>query len=381
MPAADLAAAEQYTRHLAHAHYENFSVVSRPAAETPAAGLLQRLRLLPDADDLATKSATSRGRCSTWPASASRPARLYAGRADTDAVRRPWPTRSAGTTIPIEPFLDLIDAFEQDQRVSRYETFEQVVDYCRRSADPVGRLVLYMCGYRDAERQRLSDQTCTALQLANFWQDVRRDLLERDRIYLPRRFDGSGSASPKQQIRDGIAAGGCDENFRRLIRFEVERTEALFAEGGRCCRCSSRPCGGRSACSPQGGRAILRRRPPPGLRHAGPPAVAVQVAEGPAGAGRALTAALLARTWAAVGRAAGRTAHGPTDRTARIAEDRDEYEHRAPPRDVAPRVTPVRPRRALSARLLWLEQAEPRGVARLLRAPDPRRRPATSTTG
>src|SRR5262249_55501555 len=84
--------------------------------------------------------------------------------------------------IPMKPFDDLIQAFEQDQTVSRYETFEQVVDYCTKSADPVGRIVLYMCGYRDEERQRLSDRTCTALQLINFWQDVRRDILERDRI-------------------------------------------------------------------------------------------------------------------------------------------------------------------------------------------------------
>ena len=88
--------------------------------------------------------------------------------------------------IPIQPFLDLIDAFEQDQRVTRYDTFEQVLDYCRRSADPVGRLVLYMCGYRDEVRQKLSDRTCSALQLANFWQDIQRDLHDHDRIYLPR---------------------------------------------------------------------------------------------------------------------------------------------------------------------------------------------------
>jgi phytoene/squalene synthetase len=86
--------------------------------------------------------------------------------------------------------------------------------------------VLYTCGYRDAERQRLSDQTCTALQLANFWQDVRRDLLDRDRIYLPaesmRRFGVTD-----EQIR----AGRCDDNYRALLRFEVERTLPMFAEG------------------------------------------------------------------------------------------------------------------------------------------------------
>ena len=123
--------------------------------------------------------------------------------------------------IPIDPFLDLIDAFEQDQRVNRYDSFEQVVDYCRRSANPVGRLVLYICGYRDAERQMLSDKTCTALQLANFWQDVRRDILDRDRIYL-RGSRWTAWCDAKSRFVDGR----CDENYRRLIEFEVERTEA-----------------------------------------------------------------------------------------------------------------------------------------------------------
>src|SRR4029079_5437354 len=125
-----------------------------------------------------------------------------------------------------KPFDDLIRAFEQDQTVVRYETFEQVVDYCTKSADPVGRLVLYMCGYRDAERQRLSDKTCTALQLINFWQDVRRDMLERDRIYLPaedmKRFGVS-----VEQLREGRVTDG----YRDLLRHEVERTEKLFDEG------------------------------------------------------------------------------------------------------------------------------------------------------
>jgi phytoene/squalene synthetase len=77
------------------------------------------------------------------------------------------------TNCPIEPFSDLITAFEQDQTVSNYRNWEELFGYCRNSANPVGRLVLYLCGYSDPERQRLSDSTCTALQLANFWQDVR----------------------------------------------------------------------------------------------------------------------------------------------------------------------------------------------------------------
>ena len=86
--------------------------------------------------------------------------------------------------IPVEPFERLICAFEQDQVVSRYQDFDQLFGYCTNSANPVGHLVLYLCRYRDAERQRLSDYTCTALQLANFWQDITVDL-RKDRVYLP----------------------------------------------------------------------------------------------------------------------------------------------------------------------------------------------------
>src|SRR5205807_8271096 len=85
---------------------------------------------------------------------------------------------------PVEPFADLISAFEQDQTVREYETYEQLVDYCRRSANPVGRLVLYLCRQATSENFRWSDSICTGLQLANFWQDVARDL-DIGRVYLP----------------------------------------------------------------------------------------------------------------------------------------------------------------------------------------------------
>ena len=110
--------------------------------------------------------------------------RCYAGR-----PRHPVYVALAATVerhgLPREPFDDLIDAFEQDQRVTRYPDLPTLLRYCEKSANPVGRLVLMLMGYRDAERSALSDATCTALQLTNFWQDVRRDVLERDRVYLP----------------------------------------------------------------------------------------------------------------------------------------------------------------------------------------------------
>jgi squalene synthase HpnC len=155
--------------------------------------------------------------------------------------------------IPARPFLDLIDAFEQDQSVNRYQTFEQVVDYCRRSADPVGRLVLYMCGYRDEERQRLSDRTCTALQLANFWQDVRRDWVDRNRIYLPQDSMARFGVTEEQ-----LAAFRFDDNFRRLMQFEVRRTHELLDEGERLLPLLAPVYRRQISLFGQGGRAILR---------------------------------------------------------------------------------------------------------------------------
>jgi squalene synthase HpnC len=108
---------------------------------------------------------------------------MYAGRATHPVFVALLPTvRKHG--IPREPFADLVQAFVQDQTVTRYRTWDDLFGYCRYSANPVGRLVLYLCGYSDIERQRLSDATCTALQLANFWQDVTVDLL-KDRVYIP----------------------------------------------------------------------------------------------------------------------------------------------------------------------------------------------------
>ena len=127
--------------------------------------------------------------------------------------------------IPPEPFLDLITAFRQDQTKTRYRNFEDVLEYCRYSANPVGRLVLYVCGYRDPELQRLSDFTCTALQLANFWQDVARDY-QIGRIYLP--LDDMARHGYSE---DDLAALRYDGRFVNLLKQQVERTWELFERG------------------------------------------------------------------------------------------------------------------------------------------------------
>jgi squalene synthase HpnC len=127
--------------------------------------------------------------------------------------------------IPKHEFLDLLTAFRQDQATLRYETFVDLLGYCRNSANPVGHLVLYLCGYRDAERQELSDYTCTALQLANFWQDVSVDCA-KGRIYLPledlRRFAVS---------EDEICNSVNTPEFRAMMKFEVARARQWFAQG------------------------------------------------------------------------------------------------------------------------------------------------------
>ena len=113
----------------------------------------------------------------------------------------------------------------QDQTVARYQTYEELFDYCRYSANPVGRLVLRLCGYSDAERVRLSDATCTALQLANFWQDVTVDF-EKDRVYIPLEALHRHGSSVEE-----IAAGQATPAFRAAMREVVDRAQSLFEEG------------------------------------------------------------------------------------------------------------------------------------------------------
>lgn len=250
-PAPDLASAQAFTRELAHTHYENFTVVSFLIPKHLRQDFCNIYAFCRIADDLGDELADHDLSLQFLNQFKDQTHRCYAGEyanhvflALSETMRR--------HDIPIQPFLDLIDAFEQDQRITRYETYEQVIDYCRRSADPVGRLVLYLCGYRDEERQRLSDKTCTALQLANFWQDVRRDVDDRNRIYLPRESMARFNVTEEQIIQKR-----CDDNFRNLIRFECERTEKLFDEGEALVALLRPEVRGQIALFGKGGRAVL----------------------------------------------------------------------------------------------------------------------------
>jgi len=125
----------------------------------------------------------------------------------------------------VTPFADLVRAFVQDQTVTRYRDFEQLFDYCKYSANPVGRLVLGLCGYHDEERYGLSDATCTALQLANFWQDVTVDL-HKDRVYIP-----VGLLEAHGYPVEALFERRFDERFRAAMREAVEVARALFIKG------------------------------------------------------------------------------------------------------------------------------------------------------
>jgi squalene synthase HpnC len=225
VPQNNAADAQNKARQLTETHYENFPVISRLLPKNLRQDFCNIYMFCRVADDLGDENPDRAEAMRSLEQFKQSMLRMYEGHCDT-AVFSALSVTVKRHDIPPQPFLDLIDAFQQDQRINRYQNFEQLLDYCRRSANPVGRLVLYMCGYRDEQRQLLSDHICTALQLTNFWQDVRRDIVERDRIYLPREsMDQFGVT--EEQIRQGC----CDDNYRRLIRFEVDRCQAMFDEG------------------------------------------------------------------------------------------------------------------------------------------------------
>ncbi len=128
-------------------------------------------------------------------------------------------------SIPLDPFLRLIEANRIDQRVSRFETYEDVLGYCTYSATPVGQMVLAVLGHHDAERIALSDQICIGLQVANFWQDVSVDI-RKGRVYVPQEDLRAFGCDDTQ-----IVEARFDERFRELMRYQVERARSHFGAG------------------------------------------------------------------------------------------------------------------------------------------------------
>ena len=222
--APSLEEAREYCRRLARSHYENFSVASwflPQKLRQHFFNVYSYCRISDDLGDEVGDTATSLLLLDQW-------------QQELDACYDGTPRHAVFVAlaetvrqfeIPKQEFVDLLTAFRQDQRVTQYATFGDLLGYCRYSANPVGHLVLYLCGYRDAERQLLSDYTCTALQLANFWQDVSADFA-KGRLYLPledlRRFHVS-----EAMIFDGENTAA----FREMLRFEVARAREWFEQG------------------------------------------------------------------------------------------------------------------------------------------------------
>jgi len=213
-----------YTQWLATRHYENFHVVSFLLPKRLHQDFYNVYAFCRWADDLGDEigdTAESLRLLAWWRGELRA---LYSGQ-----TSHPVFVALQGTVerhqLPIEPFDDLITAFEQDQRVTRYHNFEELFDYCRCSANPVGRLVLGLCGYRDAARQQLSDATCTALQLANFWQDVTVDWA-KDRVYLPLDVLARHGSSV-----EAIAERRFDDKFRAAMKEAVGVAREWFFKG------------------------------------------------------------------------------------------------------------------------------------------------------
>src|SRR2546422_10846695 len=222
--APSLVEAQEYCRRLARSHYENFSVATwflPRSLRQDFFNIYAYCRISDDLGDETGDPQASLRLLDEWEAELNA---CYAGQ-----PRHPVFVALAETVrkfdIPMQPFADLLKAFRQDQTITRYPTFNDLLGYCRYSANPVGHLVLYLCGYRDAERQALSDFTCTALQLANFCQDVSVDYA-KGRIYLPL----EDMQHYKVSERD-IAATQNTASFCEMMRFEVERAREWFRRG------------------------------------------------------------------------------------------------------------------------------------------------------
>ncbi|MGB9407184.1 MAG: squalene synthase HpnC [Terracidiphilus sp.] len=220
--------ARDWCKQLAESHYENFHVASwflprdlRPHFHA----IYAYCRVSDDLGDEVADTAQALALLDFWGRELDA---CYEGR-----TRHPVFVALAETinecTIPREPFADLLVAFRQDQTVKRYDTIDDVRAYCRYSANPVGRLVLYACGEAPSDESdeifHLSDATCTALQLANFWQDVRQDYA-RGRIYIPKN-DMEVFRVSEEQIAESVVT----PEFRGLMRCEVDYARSLFEQG------------------------------------------------------------------------------------------------------------------------------------------------------
>jgi squalene synthase HpnC len=233
-----LAEAQRYCGALARRHYENFNVGGwiTPNDKLPHVyAIYAWCRTVDDLGDEGTPEGAAGVKPTLEDVARHRLERLDWWESELDAAYDGQPTHPVAIAlqhtifrfdIPPEPFRRLIQANRMDQRSGRFATMEDVLHYCRHSANPVGHLYLYLFGHSDPELQELADQTCTALQLTNFWQDVARDYRDRDRIYLPQ-----ADLAHFQVMESDIATGNASRQFRDLLRYESEFAMQLFRQG------------------------------------------------------------------------------------------------------------------------------------------------------
>jgi squalene synthase HpnC len=249
-----LAEARQWCKALAESHYENFHVATTllPARlRTHFHAVYAFCRVSDDLGDEVPDRALASELLQSW------------RNMLIECYERPSESRHpvyvalhesiAACDLPMEPFVALIRAFQQDQVKTRFAAMPELEAYSADSANPVGRLVLMLCGYRDPELFALADETCTGLQLANFWQDVQEDLLERDRVYLPAdRMAAHGVT--EATLRGGVST----PQFRALVKEMVDDARARLLRGVPLIDRVDRELAGTLRLFSAGGLAILR---------------------------------------------------------------------------------------------------------------------------
>ena len=226
-----LAPAYAHCERIAREHYENFPVASRllPAAMRPHVAAVYAFARAADdfADEGALEPAERYRLLDGWRALLHAPAPAIGGPAadPSDLVFAAVANTRAQCELAIQLFDDLLSAFRQDVETRRYAEWAGVLDYCRRSANPVGRLVLGIAGHRGPEVERASDALCTALQLANFWQDLGIDF-RRGRLYIPAEIYGR-----RRALETDLARGVWSDAWAESLTEAVRRTRLLFDEG------------------------------------------------------------------------------------------------------------------------------------------------------
>ncbi len=233
-PDVSIQGAQDYCRSLTLAHGENFSVLTRLVPDCMKEGMCAVYAFCRWADDLGDEIGDPQRSLELLSWWRSELHACFDGRSSHPVFIALAPVLERHQ-LPIEPFDALIGAFEQDQTVSRYAHWDELIAYCNGSADPVGRLVLALAGdHVTPEQLEASDAICTALQLANHWQDVKRDLLDRDRIYIPAELHTIPDFDDR--LRSTVVNGHAPDReflpaYRALIKSCVDRTWALFQEG------------------------------------------------------------------------------------------------------------------------------------------------------